>query len=147
MAKPTTISAAKLSIWVGNGESPEVFAAPCGLTTRGIKFSADSNSIVVPDCNDPDLPAWIERVVRSLSVTINGSGVLAKEALQTWREWFLSGAPLNVRVVLDGVGWGYFSGSFILSSFEVTGEIGNKVQTTIQADSDGPVTWTDGAPS
>jgi hypothetical protein len=29
-----------------------------------------------------------------------------------------------------------------MSSFEVTGELGNKIQTNIEMQSDGPVTWT-----
>lgn len=142
MAKPTTANASKLSIWLGNGASPEVFAAPCGLTTRGINFSANSNDTQVPDCDDPDAPAWVERVVQSLQAGVTGSGVLAKEALDAWETFFFDAVSINCRAVID---WGSgvtrrYDGRFICSAFNVTGQLGQKIQVEIRLDSDGEIT-------
>lgn len=142
MAKPTTAAGSKLSIWLGNAASPEVFAAPCGLTTRGINFSASSNDIDVPDCESPDDPAWVERVVKSLQAGVTGSGVLAKEALDTWESFFFDAVAKNCRVIID---WGAgvtrrYDGAFICSSWNVTGVIGNKIQVELKLDSDGEIT-------
>jgi predicted secreted protein len=145
VAKPTTLSAAKLLIMLGDGASPtEVFAAPCGLTTKGINFSAASNDITVPDCDDPDAASWSERVISALSGTVSGSGVLAMESLETWRDYFFGGVSKNARVKIDTTlanNGGYFEGAFILTTFNITGEIGNKIQVEIELQNDGPVTW------
>lgn len=144
MAQPTTLSAAKLLILIGNGAGPEVFAAPCGLTTRGINFSKETNDVTIPDCDDPDLPAWTSRVTRALSGTISGSGVLAMEALPTWRDFFFSTGTKNVRVKLDAnlaANGGYWQGAFHCTTLNVTGEIGDKVQLELELQNDGPITW------
>jgi predicted secreted protein len=148
MARPTTYSAKKLLILLGDGGTPEVFAAPCGLTTRGIEFSKETNDVTVPDCDDPDLPAWSERSVRTLSASVSGSGILAAEAFATWRAAFLDTDPTNARIKIDDIlanGGGYFSGRFHLSGFSITGEIGDKIQVEITMESDGEVTWVNAA--
>jgi TP901-1 family phage major tail protein len=146
MARPTTYSAKKLLILLGDGGTPEVFAAPCGLTTRGIEFSKETNDVTVPDCDDPDLPAWTERSVRTLSASVSGSGILAAEAHATWRAAFLNTNSVNCRIKIDdtlGNGGGYYSGKFHLSAFSITGEIGDKLQVEITLDSDSDIVWTD----
>lgn len=145
MAKPVTLSASKLSIWLGDGASPEQFVAPCGLTTRGITFNAASNDSVIPDCDDPDLPAWIERNIASLEASVSGSGVLSVAAFPKWNDFMQGGVSINCRVVLDHAQLGYYEGLFILSQFEVTGEQGNKINVSVKLDSDGEIGWIDGA--
>jgi predicted secreted protein len=143
VAKPTVLSSAKLLVMIGDGAGSEVFTAPCGLTSRGINFSKELNDTVLPDCDDPDAPYWVGRVTTSLSGTISGSGVLAKEALPTWRAFFFSLNPKNVRVKLDGgSGWGYWAGSFHCATFNVTGDNGEKVSVEIELQNDGEITWT-----
>lgn len=144
MARPTTYSAKKLLIQLGNGATPEVFSAPCGLTTRGINMSKETNDVTVPDCDDPDLPSWTERDVLSLSGEISGSGILAAEAFATWRNAFLSTNAVNCRIKIDETGangGGYFYGAFHLTAFNVTGEIGNKIQIEVTFTSDGEILW------
>jgi predicted secreted protein len=134
-------------ILVGDGATPEVFAAPCGLTSKGFDTAASSNEVAVPDCDDPDAPAWIERVVKSLSSKVTGSGVLAAESFDVWRDWSLSGLAKNVRVELQpptgstGLALGYYAGSFILSAFSLKAALGDKVTVDVTMDSDGQVTW------
>jgi len=142
MAKPTTVSAAKLLILIGDGADPEVFAAPCGLTSRGINFSKETNDTQVPDCADPDAPQWVERVTTALSGTVSGSGVLAREALTTWRTFFFSTESKNCRIRIDGgTGWGHWEGKFHCTTFNVTGENGEKVGVEIELQNDGEITW------
>ncbi|BBF93381.1 phage tail tube protein [Blastochloris tepida] len=148
MAKPTTAAATKLIILLGNGASPEVFAAPCGLVSKGISFAAASGETTVPDCDNPDAPAWVERVVQSLSATVTGEGVLAFESLEIWNAWFFSGLAKTCRIKLDlpgAVGGGYFFAPFILSQFQINGQNGQKVQVSVQLQNDGQVQWVDAA--
>src|ERR1700741_139848 len=107
MARPTTLAFSKMLILVGNGHSPETFSSPCGLTTKGLDLSASSNDVQVPDCDDPDAPAWTERVVKALSGKVSGSGILAVESFTFWNEWALDGSTKNVRIKFDATDMGY----------------------------------------
>lgn len=144
MAKPTTANATKLSVWLGTDTSPQTFSKPCGFTSRGMNISATANETDVPDCDNPDDPAWVERVVKSLSAGINGSGVLAKEALDAWETFALSGIARDCRVIID---WGggvtrRYDGRFICSNFNITGNDGDKIRIEVALLSDGQVTPT-----
>jgi hypothetical protein len=115
MAKPTTFPFKDMLILIGDGATPtEVFTAPCGLTTKNFELSANSNEVQVPDCDDPDAPAWIERVVATMTGTIAGNGIMAKESFPLWRDWALQGVTKNARVQLIGAAMGYYAGAFIL---------------------------------
>jgi predicted secreted protein len=149
MALPTTLSASKLSIWIGDSMSPGLFVSPCGLTTKGIQFTANANDVTVPDCDNPDAPAWVGRVVESLSAGISGSGVLAMEALATWRAFFFNATAVMCRVVIDdgaGVLGGHFDGLMLCTNFNITGTQGEKIQVEITTASDGAMVWTTGNP-
>lgn len=149
MAKPTTLKWSKLSIWPGDGADPEDFTAKvCGLNSKGISFSSDVAESNIPDCTDPDLASWTERVVRALSAGVTGSGLLAEETFAFWRDWALSTNPKNVRIVIDlATTPGYFHGSFVLTAFEISGsEADGKIGVSLTLSSDGPVGWTAGAP-
>ena len=142
MTKPTTATGSKLSIWLGDGGSPETFVAPCGLRTRGIDFSANANEELIPDCDDPDDPAWVARTIQSLSAGISGSGLLAKEAHDAWESFWFSAAPKNCRVIID---WGggvqrRYDGAFVCTNFKVNGEQGGRIQVEVAMGSDGEVT-------
>lgn len=146
MARPTTLAGTKLLIQLGDGASPEVFAAPCALSTKSFNLEAASNDFNVPDCDDPDLPVWTERVVSALSAGVSGNGTLAMESFDEWRDWFLSGDPKNVRVKVDttaGNNGGYFEMSAILSSLQIGGNQGELVTVEVQMDSNGEVAWVD----
>jgi len=143
MAKPITLPYSKMLFLIGDGATPtEVFEAPCGLTSKGFDLNAASNDVLVPDCDDPEAPAWLERATRSLSGQITGNGILAVESFDLWRDWALSGLPKNARVQLEGTGLGYYAGSFLLTKFTLSAALGDKVQTDITLDSDGQIIWT-----
>lgn len=144
MTKPTTLPAGKYLILLGNGASPEIFAAPCGLTTKGFNQSKSVQETVVPDCDNPDAAAYVERGVDSISGEISGSGVLALEAFDTWRLAFESGGSINCRIKLDQVGLGgYYQGAFVMTQFNMTAQRGQKINVDVTLQSDGAYTWTD----
>lgn len=146
MARGTTLPSSKMLILLGDGADPESFTSPCGLTTKGFNNSAETNDVNVPDCDNPDAPFWVERVIVSLSSTVSGSGIMMMEALPAWREWFESGESRNLRVKLDesaANNGGYFFGKFVLSTFNITGEERGKVQIEIELQNDGVVAWQD----
>lgn len=143
MAKPVTQRWSAFTLWVGDGASPEVFEAlDCGLTAKSIAFSTETGDVTVPDCDDPDAPSWTERVPRAYSANITGSGVMAEETLELWSGWFFGGQAKNAKVILNTTNPITIAGSFIFTSFEVTGNEGDgKVQVSVAFQNDGEVTW------
>ncbi len=137
MAKPVTLRFGQFIIAVGDGQSPETFAAPCGLTSKGFNLSANTNEVNVPDCDDPDAPAWVERDVVSLQGEITGSGVMDEDYQATWYAWLESAATRNVRI---SAGDYRYEGAFLLTAFNVTGNLGDKVQVEVTLQSSGEVT-------
>lgn len=146
MTAAKTIKGKSLLIQVGDGAGPEVFAHPCLINSdRGIVFTAETNETRVPDCDDPELIAWVNREKVSLSATINGSGTLHTADVEDFSDWFESESTKNMRVKLNGVvlanGGGHWAGAFHLVSFEVTGSLGELVQCSMSFASSGAVPW------
>jgi predicted secreted protein len=118
--------------------TPGTFAHPCLINTkRGIKFTCNSNKIVVPDCDNPDDPAWQEVLVDALAMSISGTGVLDLQGVADFSEWFMSGAGKNIQVWLGT--FGYWEGSFKLTDFESSGDRNAYADCTIGIDSDGEI--------
>lgn len=144
MALPNTRKFGQFKVYLGNGATPEVFAVPCGFTEKSLSITKELVDTTVPDCDDPDAAAWLGRDVRTLSGEISGSGVMAMESLGTWRAFALSTLPKNVRVEISGTGaqgGGYFTGSWHLTSFDISANLGEKVELSISMQSDGALAW------
>lgn len=143
MAKPTTSAFSQFLIKIGDGASPEVFGAPCGLTSKGFNQTANTQETSVPDCDDPDAPAYIERAVDTLSAEITGSGVLAKEAHDdVWQPMFDAAVSKNCRIYPFGLANGYYEGKFVLTAYGNAVQRGQKVNVDITLSSDGQFAWT-----
>lgn len=149
MAAVKTLNGEKLLVQIGDGASPEVFTYDCLINTeRGIEFSSDMQEFVVPDCLDPEAPAWKETVKDGLSAAISGAGMLHTSSVETWFNWFKSKDTKNVRVKVDVAGadgGGYWQGAFHLSNFGITGNRKEKSTASVSLVSSGEVTWTDAA--
>ena len=147
MAQATTLPFSAFKAMLETA-TPNTFAAPCGLTERSVSFTKETNDTTSIDCDDEDAPAWVDRDVVSLSASISGEGVMARQSLETWREAFASTEPVKTRIEVAGTaaqGGGYWQGLFHLSSFELTGTKGERCTVSIEMQSTGPVTWTDAA--
>jgi predicted secreted protein len=141
MAQPTVLPGTKLLILVGDGATPEVFTAPCGLTTRGITFTASTNTTIIPDCADPEAPAWEAKDVNGLSAQVTGAGVMAVESFDVWNDWFQQALARNCQIQLDDPALGQWEGSFILASLKYGGVRGQKVTVDVTMDNNGAVPW------
>ncbi len=133
---------------IGDGETPEVFGAPCGFTSLNLTVNIETSSVNVPDCTDPGLPSWLISDEVSKQVVVGGSGVIDTDALQDWRDWLLEGGEKNVRWVTSGSsanGGGYWQAPGILTQYSETGERGQRWNTEIQITLNGAPTWTSAA--
>lgn len=148
MAAVPRVTGSKLLVKIGDGASPEVFTADCLInTSRGIQFQSDTNEFVMPDCDNPDDPAWKSVTKDGLSATISGAGMLYTASVSDWFDWYKGDIGKNIQFALNvplASGGGYWEGSFKLTNFEVTSD-GGKEQSTCNVTlvSDGVVTWTD----
>ncbi len=132
-----TAKGTELLIEIGDGQDPEVFSAPCGINTKNFNREAATNTFDVPDCDNPDDPAWLERVVQSFSSSISGGGQLHTQSSQIWDDFFTSGLPKNLKITVPGVG--VFIGEYILTGFDLSGNRGELVSVDVTLESNGPV--------
>ena len=140
MAQATTYRFSKFLILLGNAPTtPEVFEDPCGLTSRGFTRTANLQSTNVPDCADPDLPAYLEQDVVSYEWSLAGSGVVAEESVQTWEDWWESGDPKNIQIKLDGTLDLVWEGAAFLQQLTYTAERGQRVNIAVNIVGSGPV--------
>lgn len=146
MAQAKTIKFGSTAILLGNGATPtEVFSAFCGLTEMALTVNIETNTTNVPDCLDPDLPSWLETDIVSQQMTLTGNGVLDTDAMQEYQDWFMTGDQRNVRWFRDltaGAGGGYFQAPAILTSYEETGQRGQRWNVAIGVTLNGKPTFT-----
>lgn len=145
MAKPQTAKGTKLLLLLGNGADPEVFTKICAVTAKGINFQTNTNEYFVPDCDNPDDPAWREMTKSGRFADISGSGTLDMAALARIRAAYNDENAINVRVQLDvSPNGGYWEGPFMFNGFNIAGNDGELVQLSdMSIQSAGAVAWVD----
>lgn len=135
MALPVTVAFARFYILVGDGDSPEIFRAPCGLTSKGFNQTATTQDTIVPDCENPDAPAFVERAIDALSSEISGDGVLSwDDHHEVWQPWLFSAAAKNVRIgigTIPTLTGGYYEGPFLLTGLNMTADRGQKMRGAV----------------
>jgi Phage major tail protein 2. len=144
MAQATTIKSGKIKVMLGDGASPETFAAPCGFTDRSITFSKGLEEVRVPDCDDPDKVDWLGRDATSLSMSISGEGVLASESVDTWLEAWESVDSVSARIEIEftnrTIVW---VGRMHVESLEVGASNGQRATMNVSMQSDGEMVRTE----
>jgi Phage tail tube protein len=128
----------QILIKVGNGAGPEVFTHPCLINMRrGIQFRSSANKVIVPDCANPDDPAWEHVFKDNLGCTITGAGVLNTGDVADYDTWFRGDAAKNIQAWLGSVG--KWVGAFKLTQWEINGERNNNTLTSLTLESHGAV--------
>lgn len=135
MAQAKSLKFAQQTVMLGDGAEPtEAFTSPCGFESLTLTVNIETNTTNIPDCTDPDLPAWLVSDEVSKQMVIAGNGTLDTDAMQIWRDWLFEGGEKNVRWVTAGLaanGGGYYSAPGILTTFEESGERGSRWQSSI----------------
>ena len=142
MTQVETFNGSKILIKIGDGADPEAFVHPCLInSSRSIQGSASTVDSVVPDCDDPDAPAWTEREKDALSYTITGEGLMHRADLAAYLAWLKSKDTKNIEAVLaDGLsGAQVLTGAFHLTECQFSGARKEKVTVSITLVSDGVV--------
>lgn len=138
MAVATTIKGGKVSVKLESRDSPNVYYAPCGFTSRSVSLNKALNEFQLPDCDDPDTIDWLGRDAVSLSMSINGEGVLAEESVETWLDAWEDVASVGVTIEwvfpTKTISW---VGSMHVENFEITAQNAQRVTATVSLQSDG----------
>jgi|GEM_PF-1115979 len=121
----------------------------CGLIDASVSRAAAVDTTETPDCVDESLPLSIEKSVRSVDVSVGGTGVWALSSNKMMSEWFYSTAPLNVRVrnakvEADGASGDPYaeSGPALLTQLDNERTKGKTVTASIKIEFDGTPTVT-----
>lgn len=122
-----------------------VYTPICGLIDVTITRTANIDSAEIPDCDDESLPLSIEKQVRSIEVSVSGTGVWAQSSQGNMKSWFYSAATKNVRIRDTAAANGdteIESGPALLASFGTGRTKGQKVSAEIEIQFDGTPTRT-----
>lgn len=129
--------------------TPAVFTPLCTMNAeRGITFNAQTNDATIPDCTNPDQIAFLAREKFSLSVDVTGGGMNHKNDTKAIWEWWKSPESMECQMVLDDDDADNvitYEGNFHLTQYDHTGNVGEKVNSTMTLASDGEVTATFGS--
>jgi hypothetical protein len=146
MAEATVMNGTSLLINVGD-PGGTTFTHPCLINAeRGIAFTSTTNDVMIPDCADPEKPAWIGRAKDGLSASITGAGVLDTPSLDDFWVWFQNENARIIKVkinVAGTAGGGTWTMDAHLTAFSVTGNRGSKAAFDCTILSDGSAVWTD----
>ncbi|MAZ17884.1 MAG: hypothetical protein CL535_16335 [Ahrensia sp.] len=146
MAKATTQSFEQLILDVEFVASSGTYTAICGLIDVTVTRTANVDTAEVPDCADESLPLSLEKQVRSIEVSVSGTGVWAQESHGNLMDWFYSSATKNVRIRNTNASTGdteIESGAALLTSLTNTRTKGIKVSAEIEIQFDGTPARTD----
>ena len=149
MAAVNNTRGVKLVLKVSQGGSPETFAAICTVNAeRGVTFNAQTNDEPTIDCSNPDAIAFLVREKSTLSVDFTGGGQHHKNDTKIMWDWWKSPDAKNCQLILDDDDPDnviIFEGAFHLTQFEITGNRGNKAQSSLALASDGEIEATFGS--
>lgn len=145
MAQPTVLSFGKGLVYFGDGEPSEVFAKICGFNSIELQIEKDTNDVTIPDCDDPDAPAWRSTDVLNIAWNATFEGIMAKEAEPLLWAAINRAEATNIRIRLIGFATGsgtpdlQFSGAAHIAG-SLSGERGSKWQISVTATGDGALT-------
>lgn len=143
MAQATTTRGGKVRVLLGDDATPIVYSAPCGFTSKSVTFTKGLEEVMIPDCNDPDKVDWIGRDAMSLSIGVNGDGVLAAESVDTWLDaWHdVESVPAKIEIEFPAKTITY-TGRMHVETFSFEAPNSRRVTSSVAMQSDGEMVRT-----
>lgn len=142
MAQPGTIKGGKVRLLLDilrNG----TYSAPCGLNSRSVTFGKGLETTQLSDCDNPDDLPWDANDAVSRNISVNGEGVFAVEAKDTWFQAWESSESVPGKLEIE---WpsetDTFTGDFQVGPLEIGATNGRRVTLTVSAVSDGEMVRT-----
>lgn len=147
MARATTENFDQMVLEVETS-TPGTYAKICGMVGVTITRTANLEESEIPDCDDETAPHAVDAEVRSLTVTVSGTGVWAQSSQDMLKTWFYSGAAKNVRLTDAAAAIGdaeVEAGQALLTTLTNTRAKGQKVTAEIELRFKGLPSMTDKA--
>lgn len=110
---------------------------PVGMinTSRGIKWTKNTDADELIDYADQSAPATTTRRARSVDITIDGAGMVHKEDVKFWWDSFADSEPMDLQFT-DGSN--ILTAPFELTSFSQQGERTRTVECQFAFEIAGP---------
>lgn len=134
MAAPDIVKGAYVDILMGNGATPEVFTAICGITARNFTKQVNTNDVFVPDCDDPEAIPFRRVNPTGIQWDLSGEGLLN---LANWQEVdAATGVTGNFRFRVtrptgSTTGTGYYEGPAMITNMQIGGTQGDGTFATV----------------
>ncbi|WP_257154248.1 phage tail protein [Paracoccus pantotrophus] len=142
--KATTTRSKKMFVRLSNGAEPPVFIAPCGFTEKSFNRSKTFGETVTPYCEGgDDIVDWVERDTVSMTASISGQGVMARQSVPTWEAALASADSIECEVEIEWPDGSkeLYTGRFHVESLEIGSPEGQRVTSNVSMQSDGPVEY------
>jgi hypothetical protein len=150
MSRPNNIRGTYVTILMGDGATPEVFAVLCGISTKSIADQVNTADSFVRDSADPEDKPVRELIVSGRQWTLRGSGQMNRDQRQVLDD--AMGVTKNFRFFIaakvgelaaDNPLNGYYGGPAKITAKTTTGDDGVFVGIDLTIESDGAWNWTD----
>lgn len=147
MATPTTFKFGAGLLYIGDGSATPVYTKVCGMTEWSLSIEKSTNDAAVPDCADPDAPAWNIADVTAMGWSVSASGFAATDAVPIIEAATFATVSRPVRLYLKGGGTGTGTPDRLYSGLahirhEISASLGERVQMSIEITGDGALTAT-----
>lgn len=121
-------------------DTPGTFATICGLMDVKITRVLNVGVTEVPDCDDESIPSSEEIDAMSISVSVDASGVWARDSASMMLEWFYSASMKKIRLVNSKAAVGdldFEAGDALLVGLDHSRTKGKKVSAEVKLRFDG----------
>lgn len=151
MALPDIIRGSYFSLMLGDGASPEVFTAICGITTRTFRHQTNTTDQYTRDCAIPEDVPQRNLITTGELWSLSGSGSLNRAALADLQAAD-DGGTHNFRFIFtepatDTIYQGYYGGPGKITSLEIGGSDEAFATISISIESDGAWAFTTVTPA
>lgn len=114
----------------------------CGLRSKTLTINNNEIDVTTPDCADPGGPLWTKVMEGVKRLNISGNGFFEASATEKdLATTALSATPMDdFEIVVPELGT--FHGTFLISNYELGGEMEGGVTSSFSLASSGIVTFT-----
>ena len=128
-----------LLVQTATGGSP-AYANLCGLIARSFKIANEVIDVTVPDCTTPTGKLIYDAVYGTQQITISASGKYVDNAnTETFLTAINNQTATTVKITVPN--FGTFTGSILVSDYELAGEMSGNMDFTAEITFIGTVTF------
>tara|TARA_R110000744_G_scaffold90512_1_gene175719 strand:+ start:8877 stop:9305 length:429 start_codon:yes stop_codon:yes gene_type:complete len=131
-----------LLLKISDGASPDVYTAFAGLNSKSLTINNSSIDVTTPDATTPGGALWAESLDGLKAVSVSGDGIFLDETDEEGRlntVAMLADSTSNFQILVPG--FGTYTGSFRVASFDFGGESEGAVTFSTSLESNGAIVF------